>query len=133
MDDDVAPQTRGEADQPLDGELSEPAAHQGGDLRLVDAEAPGGLNLRELRGPDQATDLVCQLGLGKAVAGVGKPEVGEDVCAGGADLYVRRRELFSPGGLRAHISARNVPRRLSTAFGPGPVPRAVSGCPSWIS
>jgi hypothetical protein len=79
FDDYVVFECGGEVHQSLDGEAFELVALEGGDFRLVDAEAAGGFGLSEFTGSEDFVDHDAEAELGVEFFGVGQAEVGEDV------------------------------------------------------
>ncbi|MEX0718238.1 MAG: hypothetical protein WD066_16715 [Planctomycetaceae bacterium] len=75
------------------------AAHQRGDLRLVQPEQFAGAGLRELSLGDRGSNPADEFRLGESDFGIGKPEVGEYIVASSLDargsVIIDRRVLPS--------------------------------------
>ena len=90
---DIVAQRRKEVHQALDGKCSGLAAHEAGDVRLLDAENFPGLRLRELAFLRGAIDLQHEPGLEQFLLWIGQAEIREHVAAAFGDSSRSRLDL----------------------------------------
>src|SRR6266568_108492 len=82
----------------LDGKGARPIAHQGRDVRLLDAENFASIGLLEAAFFDEAVNLQREPRFQELLLGMGQTEVGKNVAA--AFLH-----LYGPFGSRGHVSS----------------------------
>ncbi len=77
----VLPEGGEKIHQPFDGESARAVAHQGGDVRLLDAQDPSGFGLPEAAAFDKTVNLQGELGFQQLLLGMGKTEVSKNISA----------------------------------------------------